>query len=63
MLDIDNCLRYKPILYTRRFGSWLYSRLQMSGSHNTQIFYYVFTFNISSNGRDCNLDLLSTTPY
>jgi hypothetical protein len=34
MLDIVHCLRY--ILYTRRFGSWLYSSLQVSSCYDTE---------------------------
>jgi hypothetical protein len=37
MLNIVHCLRH--ILYTRRFGSWLYSRLQATGCHYTDNFF------------------------
>jgi hypothetical protein len=37
MLEIVNCLRY--IWYTRRFGSWLYSRFQAIVCHDTNIYF------------------------
>jgi hypothetical protein len=36
LLDIVHCLRY--IWFSRRFGSWLYSRLQVIGCHDTRRF-------------------------
>jgi hypothetical protein len=53
MLDIVHCLRY--VCYTRRFGSWLYSRLQVFGCHDTDTFP-LFSIN-SDGGRDRSRDL------
>jgi hypothetical protein len=46
MLDFTHCLKY--IWYTRRFGSWLYSRLQVIVYHCTDTLFCV----ISDNGQD-----------
>jgi hypothetical protein len=50
-------LRY--IWYTRRFGSWLYSRLQAIGCHHATELYY-FYFKINCEGWVRALDLQNT---
>jgi hypothetical protein len=53
-LDILHYLMYT--WYTRRFGSWLYSRFQVIGCHYTDAFLYI----ISNDSRDRTQDLSNT---
>jgi hypothetical protein len=58
MSDIVHCMRY--IRYTRRFRSWLYSRLQVIFSHDTDILTTITTTTTttSDNDWDRSRDLL-----
>jgi len=42
MIRVDHFIRY--ILHPRRFGSYLDSRLQVTGCHYTARFYYLSIF-------------------